>query len=113
MSAKRPSVTAVAVQPGSRLEQLLAQYDAVEAEASEAEARFETLKAAVKAELSTAAVEGATRIAVNAPTLRAPLQMAYVESWRIDAGRLKVEDPLTYVKWAKKSGHWELRRAKS
>ena len=41
------------------------------------------------------------------------LTLTYSESWRIDAKRLKAEDPETYVRYAKKGGSWSMRPAKA
>jgi len=102
------AIPQVAVEPGSRLADLLALYDQVKAQADEATARLETVKNGIKAELSAAA-PGAPQVEVAHETLAAPLRLSYVESWRVDTKALKANDPETYVRWAVKSGKWELR----
>ncbi len=102
----------VPVAPGSRLEQLYAQYDELERAAKDAETRFETVKDAIKAELGQAAPD-ATAISADCATVGLTLELTYGESWRLDSKRLKAEDPGTYVKYAKASGSWTLKRARS
>ena len=104
---KQPRL-AVTAPAGSRLEELLATYESVKANAEEAAARFKSLTDAVKAELSAEHPGITDMVLTGAPGLPA-LRLAWVESWRLASKRLKEEDPLTYVKYAEKSGHWELR----
>ena len=98
----------VTVAPGSRLEDLMARYDMLKAEYEEAKARWEELTGAIKAE-GTAASPGATAMTLAGPPGMPALSLTYVESWRLDSKRLKEEDPRTYVQYAKKTAHWELR----
>jgi hypothetical protein len=104
--------SAVNVQPGSRLEDLLATYARFKPEADEAAARLKTITDAIKVEL-TAAAPGAQRIDVAHETLPQPLRLAYIESWRVDTKRLKAEAPETYVRFAIKGGKWDLRGVKA
>jgi len=92
----------------TRLAQLLAQYDLAKAERDKAAEAFEAISAAIKAELVNAA-PGAHDIRVEHPELARPLRLFAVESWRIDAKKLKAESPETYVRFAKKSTAWQLR----
>lgn len=105
---ERPPRLAVTAPAGSRLEELLAAYESVKASAEEAASRFKTLTDAVKAELSAAHPGATDMVLTGAPGLPA-LRLAWVESWRLAAKRLKEDDPHTYVKYAEKNGHWELR----
>lgn len=88
--------------PDSRLDQLLALYDELKAAAEQAEARFDEVNTAIKAELAGRVAQGRP-VEVSHPALARPLRLTYVESWRIDSKGLKAADPATYVKWAKKS----------
>lgn len=104
-----PEPFAVQPQAGTRLEQLHAAYVDAKAQADEAASRLKSITDALKAELTRAAPEH-TRIELaspHGPTLR----LSYVERWTVDSGRLKREDPVTYVRFAKKGGSWTLRAA--
>ena len=94
--------------PGTRLEQLQAAYADAKAAADEAGSRLKLITDGIKAELVAQAPEGHTRIGLRGEHGPA-LQLTYSESWRIDATKLKAEDPVTYVRYAKKSGSWSLR----
>ncbi len=102
----------VKVEPGSRLEDLLATYDHLKAQADEAAERFETVKTAIKVELAAAA-PGVAQVDVAHQSLAQPLRLSWVESWRLDARRMKVDDPATYVQYAVKGGSWQLRGVKA
>lgn len=106
-----PTIPQVKVEPGSRLDDLLAMYDQLKAAAEEAEARFDTVKNAIKFELG-ALGGGAPQVDVAHSALTQPLRLSYVESWRLDAKRMKAEAPETYVRYAAKSGSWQLRGVK-
>jgi hypothetical protein len=93
----------------SRLEQLAAQYDMAKAEAEKAANDLKAITDAIKFELMNEAPEGETSIELQSPDLAHPLRLTAVESWRVDAKKLKAEDPLTYVRYAKKSTSWTLR----
>lgn len=111
MTEKRPPVS-VTPEPGGRLEQLLAQYDDLKAKADEAAARLKTITDGIKAEgAAWGDPVGATAVEFVSPYLAAPLRLSYVESWRLDAKRMKAEDPETYVRFAVKGGSWQLRKA--
>jgi hypothetical protein len=96
------------VQPGSRLEDLLATYSELKPRADELAGRLKSVSDAIKAELQTQAPQ-AQRVDVDHPALAQPLRLSYVESWRLDAKQLKADDPATYVKYAVKGGTWQLR----
>ena len=84
------------------------------AEAKEAaDAAAETLKAAT-AKLKSAMTEasgGAYRAVLNVPGFR-PMNLTYVESWRVDTKRLKADHPLLYVDLAERSGAWRLEQSR-
>jgi hypothetical protein len=96
------------VQPGSRLDDLLAVYAGLKPRADEITTRLKSVTDAIKTELMTAA-PGAQRIDVAHEALAQPLRLSYVESWSLDSKRLKAEDPATYVAYARKGGSWQLR----
>jgi hypothetical protein len=107
----QPEIPVVNYEPGSRLEQLHAEY--VEAKAAErgASDRAKAATDALKLELNTAA-PGATKVELEG-TAGPRLSLGYIETWRFDSTKFKKDDPFTYVKYAKKSGSWTLRAAKS
>lgn len=102
------TVETVVAGAGTRLEQLQAAYVDAKAEADAATAHLKTITDGLKVELSQAAPEGVARIELAAGAGPA-LRLSYSESWRVDARKLKAEDPLTYARYAKKSGSWSLR----
>ncbi|PSK96676.1 hypothetical protein CLV30_12558 [Haloactinopolyspora alba] len=112
-AAEIPVPTAVSVQPepDGRLAQLLGEYDAAKAWADEANARFEAVKDGIKAELAAAA-PGVDQVDVASPSLQQPLRLVHVERWSLDSKRMKAEDPESYVRYARKSGTWQLRAVK-
>lgn len=101
----------VVVQPdaGSRLEQLHAAYESAKAEADGAAERLKAITDGIKLELAKAAPEQPFVELVGPAGV--VLQLTWSESWRVDSRKLKAEDPETYVRYAKKSGSWSLRRA--
>lgn len=96
------------VEPGSRLEDLLATYAHLKPQADEAASRLKAVTDAIKVELTTA-VPDAPRIDVAHEALPQALRLSYVESWTLDSKRMKAEDPATYVRFARKGGSWQLR----
>lgn len=102
-------VVPVTPEPGSRLEQLHAQYADAKAQADESAARLKSITDGIKAELSAMAPD-ARRIALGGSAGPA-LAMTYTESWRLDSKRLKADAPETYVRYAKQSASWTLREA--
>lgn len=103
-----PAPYAVTAEPGTRLEQLQAAYADAKAASDEAASRLKLVTDGIKAALVEAAPEGAAKIALAGGSGPA-MQLTYAESWRVDATKLKAEDPVTYVRYAKKSGSWTLR----
>lgn len=111
-TAAQSSPTRQVVQPGSRLDDLLATYAQLKPQADETAARLKSVTDAIKVEMMALAPE-ARRIDVDHAALALPLRLSYVESWTLDTKRLKAEDPATYVKYARKGGKWELRGQKA
>lgn len=104
-----PTGTAIVKPHGnSRLAQLLGMYDAAKAEADAAAKALKTITDGIKAELTTAA-PGATSIDIESGLTARPLRLIAVTSWRVDAGKLKTDDPETYVRYAKQSTAWTLK----
>jgi hypothetical protein len=104
---QKPTVLATA-QPGSRLEQLLAQYDTAKAESEEAVARFKAITTALKAEAS-AMCPGAEDIALSGAPSLPRLRLSWRRPWRFNTDKFKEEQPYLYVKYSEQGGHWELR----
>ena len=98
--------------PGTRLEQLQAAYADAKAAADEAAERLKLITDGIKAALVEAAPEGQMKIGLSG-VFGPALQLTYSESWRVDSTKLKAEDPVTYVRYAKKSGSWSLRQVGS
>lgn len=108
MSEGRAPRVTVTVTPGTRLEELMARYAALKAEAEGAAGRLKDLTDAIKAE-ATGAYPGVTALTLSGGPGLPSLALTWVESWRVDAKALKEADPRTYVTYAVKSGRWELR----
>lgn len=102
-------MSAVTPEPDSRLAQLAAQYDLAKAEADKAATDLKAITNAIKLELTNAA-PGETSIDLVSDDLVNPLRLVAVESWRIDATKLKSERPETYVRYTVKGTSWTLRR---
>lgn len=102
-------VPVVNYEPGSRLEQLHAEYIAAKAAESDAKKRATAATDALKLELTQAAPDQPKIELEGSAGPR--LHLGYVETWRFDSTRFKKDDPFTYVKYAKKSGSWTLRQA--
>lgn len=103
------------VQPraNSRLAQLHAAYADAKATVDAAAEQLKAITDAIKLELTSVDAEERRfeLVPANGVTAR-PLQLTYVESWRLDSTRMKREQPETYVQYAKKSGSWRLAEAK-
>lgn len=102
------STVTVTPNPDTRLEQLAAQYDQAKAEADKAAGALKAITDAIKVELTLSA-PGQNSIDLASDLLAQPLRLMAIESWRVDAKKLKAEDPETYVRYAKKSTSWSLR----
>jgi chromosome condensin MukBEF ATPase and DNA-binding subunit MukB len=107
-----PAPVHLQADPDTRLEQLLAQYDMAKAESKKADEALKAITDGIKQELAAAAPD-AVDIRVDSPDLAQPLRLLAIESWRVDATRLKTEAPETYVRYAKKSTAWQLRAVSS
>lgn len=98
----------------SRLAQLHAAYADAKAAVDAASEQLKAITDAIKVEL-TAVNPNERRfdlMPAEGVTAR-PLELRYVESWRVDSTRLKKEDPVTYATYAKKSGSWRLAEGKA
>jgi len=106
----------ILTEPGTRLQQLHAAYDQAKADADAAAERLKGISDAIKLELSNnlqSSSPGSTKVLLTGTEGATPLQLTYVESWRVDAKKLKAENPLAYVTYAVKSGSWRLSAVKS
>lgn len=99
-------------EPESRLAQLVAQYDLSLAERDKAKEAHDAIVAGIKSELANAA-PGESSVDVASPELTQPLRLIAVESWRVDSKLLKDREPETYVRYAKQSTSWTLKRVTS
>jgi hypothetical protein len=108
MSETTNDVTWAAVEPGSRLDDLLAAYAELKPKADEAATRLKAVTDGIKSELH-AAKPDARRVDVDHAALTQPLRLSYVEGWSLDTKRFKAEQPEVYVAYARKGGKWELR----
>lgn len=114
---EQPTIEALPrqVQPesNSRLAQLHAAYADAKAAVDAATEAMKAVTDAIKVELTAVDPNERRFELVPAPGVTArPLQLTYVESWRLDSTRMKKEEPETYVRYAKKSGSWRLAEAK-
>lgn len=110
-AARTGAVVAVVllVTPGSRLEELQASYDSSKAQFEEARARFEAVTGALKSEMAAAAPQGSTDVILaSAPGLPG-LRLKWLTPWRFDVKRFRAENPVLYVQYEKRGGHWEMR----
>lgn len=112
MSEKAAPIT---VTPDERLATLQAQYVEFKAAADIVNERLDAVKAAIKTAMAEALTNSGALTASGVPRVELPatedcpgLTLSYRESWRVDARRLKAEDPTTYASYAVKSGSWTL-----
>lgn len=97
----------VAAPADSRLAQLQSQYAEAKSAADAAAEHLKGITDAIKHELTRAAPE---HTKIDLPAGHGPaLRLTYSERWSLDTRRMKAEDPLTYVRYAKKGGAWTLR----
>lgn len=102
-----PEPVQVTVPQESRLAALHAEYADAKAAADAANERLKGITDAIKLELTTAAPE---HTKIDLPAGAGPaLRLTYSERWTLDTRRMKEQDPLTYVRYAKKGGAWTLR----
>lgn len=104
-----PSPLIVESSSSDRLSQLHAMYAGVKAKADAAAAELKVVTDAIKLELTTLD-PNARRFTLTGEDGPA-LALTYSTSWRLDSKKLKVDDPETYVRYAKQSGSWSLRPA--
>lgn len=104
-----PPPLSVLAPPGSRLEELLASYEAAKAAAETATSRFKAITDGIKSELSGTYPGTAEMILSGAPGLPS-LKLAWRLTWRLNSKQLKEDNPLLYVQYAEQSGTWELRQ---
>lgn len=102
-----PEPVQVAAPSDSRLAQLQAEYADAKSAADAAGERLKAITDAIKLELTTAAPEHTKIDLAGGPG--PAMRLSYVERWSLDTRRMKAEDPLTYVRYAKKGGAWTLR----
>lgn len=105
------STPEVAPDPESRLEALIAQYEALKTKADEASERFEACKSSIKALVASEHPE-ARRVVVRSPSLTVPLELVAIETMRFDNKKFKAADPLEYCRYTYKSTSWQLRKVK-
>lgn len=105
-----PVPVPVLAQPGTRLDQLLASYETLKAEAAEAVSRYEALTDAIKAELAASAPAGTEAMILAGSPGLPQLRMTWKRPWRFDAKRFRAEHPRLYVRYEVRGGHWDLRQ---
>lgn len=101
----------VVPEPDTRLDQLAAEYAAIKPLADEYKARLDEITNGIKAELARAA-PGETKVLLHSSYLAKPLQLSHRLEWRIDSKKLKSEDPVTWVAYAKQTSSWRLEQAR-
>lgn len=103
-----PLIRTITPMPGSRLDALTQQRDSAKAEADKAREALGAIEDGIKYELARMLRPGETRIELASTALARPLRLMSVESWRVNATRLKAEEPETYVRFAVKVESWKL-----
>lgn len=101
----------VVADPDTRLAQLHASYADAKARADEAAKQLKAITDAIKVELNTAAPEE-TRVELRGDA-GPGLVLRYTERWTLDSKKMKAEDPLTYVRYARKGGSWSLSQVRA
>jgi hypothetical protein len=92
------------------LTQMRAEYAEAKQAAEAAEERFKAAKGKLQTALSEA-TNGALRSALHVPGYK-PLTLTYGERWTVDSKRLKAEQPLVYVTYAKLGSNWTLQESR-
>jgi hypothetical protein len=105
-----PMPTVVDPHGQGRLAQLHAAYPEAKAAVDAATERLKEINNAIKGELWAAAPEQ-QRVELHTPGHK-PLRLTYAERWTFDSKRLKAEDPVRYMTYAKKGGSWTLSEVK-
>lgn len=101
-------VPTVAGTVSPKLEALCAQYDQAKAQADAAAKVLKEITDGIKVELITAA-PGVEKVDLASDFLARPLRLQAITSWRVDAIKLKAENPLLYVQYARESVAWHLK----
>lgn len=99
------------VEPNSQLEAWISLLESAQAEAKEANDRFNGLKDQIKSAVSEMA-PGRERIIIKSPYLSKPWVMRSQQSWNLDSKMLKAKEPLIWVKYAAKRITWFLEATK-
>lgn len=102
---------AVTPVPGGLLDDLRARHYAARAALTEAKEREEDLRRQILDTLTQAHPEIGKFDLAGTPHYPA-MTLAWVDTVRLNAKRLKDEKPLLYVEYAEFGGHWELRPAR-
>jgi hypothetical protein len=89
---------------------LRAAYDEAEREYKAAEEKLKAVKDKLRTQLSEA-TNGALRSALHVPGYQ-PITLTYGEAWTVDSKKLKAEQPLVYVQYAKLGSRWTLAVSK-
>jgi hypothetical protein len=90
---------------------MLLQYSALEMQIAALVEQQEALKQQIK-DAARQAAPAAQLIELAVPGTAVRYAVKYRESWRLDGKAIAAEDPLTYVKYGRKTISWELRRVK-
>ena len=98
----------------SELSELLDTWAALDAQAKELSERAAALKDKIKVRMietrqAMDPTDPLTDIAAGSDVVS--VRLKYTETWRLDTTKLKAEAPETYVKYARKSGSFTLRKA--
>lgn len=96
--------------PGSLLDQLMDAERAATAAAAEAAERLKSLRDRIKAEI-TQVHPGVRAFDIAGSQHRPGMHLTWEETVRLDAKRLKREQPRVYVEYAEFGGRWALHRS--
>ena len=108
-----PDTVQVTVPPGSRLEALLCQRADALAAAEAAHEHAGMIVRAIKHELTAAYGDGEhipKRFRIPGSAGWPPLIQRWVPTMNVDTKRLKQEDPVTWARFARPGGYWDLRK---
>jgi len=98
----------------SKLAQLHNRYETAKTKAKAAADELKVITDGIKAELAELDPEAQRFELLPAGKSQAkPLALSYVENWTLDTKRLKAEDPVTWVRYAKRGGSWRLAEIKA
>ena len=96
--------------PDLTLIDLRGRYDVASAAAKKAEEELKAVKGKLQTALSEAS-GGAPRARLTVPGFK-DMTLTYSEPWTVDTGRLKAEQPLVYVEYAKQGQRWTLAESR-